>query len=337
MGHSAPASASDAGSTATIAGRYVVEATLGRGGMGTVYRVRDEKSGKRLALKKLTPSEPAKASFLISQFEREYHTLRQLAHPCVVEAYDYGVDGSDAYYTMELLDATDLRDCGVLPWQRACALLRDVASALAILHSRRLLHRDLSPRNVRCTGEGRAKLIDFGAMMPMGVTKTVVGTPPFVPPESLHLQTLDARADLYALGALAYFVFTRRHAYPARNLNELVDVWASPAPPIRTFVPDLPPALDELVASLLSLERDARPTSAAEVMERLSGIAGLSLGEHSEVTRAYLLTPTLVGRERLLGEVRRAVSDISSGRGSSVLVLGPAGSGRSRFLDACVL
>ena len=104
---------------------------------------------------------------------------------------------------MELLDGSDLRERGQLPWREACALLRDVASSLAILHSRRLLHRDVSARNVRCTSDGRAKLIDFGAMTPMGVAKHVVGTPPFVPPEALQLQALDGRADLYALGALA--------------------------------------------------------------------------------------------------------------------------------------
>src|SRR5262245_62884142 len=113
MGDSAYAEASDADGTSTIAGRYVVEATLGRGGMGTVYRVRDDKIGRSLALKKLTaPLDGGKAAFLVSQFEREYHTLRQLAHPCVVEAYDYGVEGVDAYYTMELLDGRDLRDSG---------------------------------------------------------------------------------------------------------------------------------------------------------------------------------------------------------------------------------
>ena len=92
-----------------------------------------------------------------------------------------------------------------------------MASSLAILHSRGLLHRDVSARNVRCTADGRAKLIDFGAMTAMGVAKDVVGTPPFMAPEALQMQTLDARADLFALGALAYYVLTGRHAYPART------------------------------------------------------------------------------------------------------------------------
>ena len=100
-----------------IAGRYAVEATLGCGGMGAVYRVRDDRTARRLALKKLTlQAKHLEATpFLVSQFEREYHTLCQLAHPCIVEAYEYGMDGSDVYYTMELLEGTDLCDSGLYP------------------------------------------------------------------------------------------------------------------------------------------------------------------------------------------------------------------------------
>src|ERR1041384_1661353 len=106
-------------------GRYEVEAPLGVGGMGAVYRVRDQKTGQRLALKKLSIKDERHARFLISQFEREYHTLRQLAHPCIVEAYEYGLDGHNPYYTMELLQGTDLRAAGQLSWIAARARTRD--------------------------------------------------------------------------------------------------------------------------------------------------------------------------------------------------------------------
>src|SRR4029079_4218527 len=109
----------------------------------------------------------------------------------------YGVESDGAYYTMELLDGADLREGGNLTWQEVCAVLCDVASSLALVHSRGLVHRDVSPPNVRRTGDGRAKLFDFGAMAPMGVSHEIVGTPLCVPPESLQLQALDGRADLY--------------------------------------------------------------------------------------------------------------------------------------------
>src|SRR5205823_1724687 len=140
-----------------ISDRYAVEAKLGRGGMGTVYRVRDEAAGRTLALKQLTmqpdtTSEDAVAAEL--RFRREFHTMVSLVHPRIVDVFDYGVDRGIPYYTMELLDGQDVADLERVAARQACALLRDVASALAFLHARRLLHRDLAPRNVRCTSTG---------------------------------------------------------------------------------------------------------------------------------------------------------------------------------------
>ena len=305
--------------------------------MGAVYRVRDLKTDRRVALKRGTGRDERKANKRKALLEREYHTLAQLAHPRIIEVYDYGVDEAGPYYTMELLDGSDLDRRGKLPWREACALLCDVASSLAILHSRALLHRDVSSRNVRCTADGRAKLLDFGAMTSMGSAKDVVGTPPFVAPEALALQALDARADLFSLGALAYYLLTGRHAYPARRLSELRDVWRStPQPPVR-LAPDLPEPLSELIMQLVSLDRGARPQSAAEVMERLTAIAGLPRQERIEVSRAYLATPTLIGRERALVAMRRRMLSLVRGEGGVLLVEGDTGSGRSRLLDACVL
>jgi len=126
---------------ALVAGRYRIEAPLGHGGAGSVYRVFDERDERVLALKQLRLHDEKHAALLAMQFEREYHTLCQLAHPHIIAVYDYGVEAGAAFYTMELLDGEDLQSLGVLPWQRACALLCDVASSLAILHARGLLHR----------------------------------------------------------------------------------------------------------------------------------------------------------------------------------------------------
>ncbi len=320
-----------------IAGRFWVEDVLGRGGMGRVYSVRDARSGRRVALKRGYARDRLKAQKRQALLEREYHTLAQLAHPRIIEVYDYGIDEQGPYYTMELLDGADLDQRGKLAWQQACGLLRDVASSLAILHSRGLLHRDVSTRNVRCTADGRAKLIDFGAMTCMGVAKEVAGTPPFVAPEALQMQALDARADLFSLGALAYHLLCGRHAYPARRLADLRDVWRSPPPAPARLCPELPAALSDLVMQLLALDRGARPQSAAEVMERVCAIAGLALEERGEVSRAYLSTPMLVGREQALLVMRKRMLSLVRGDGGTLLCEGVAGSGRSRLLDACVL
>lgn len=323
-----------------VANRFRIEQQLAEGGMGVVFRVCDERSGKQLALKQLRLQgavDAETAAVARVHFEREYHTLSQLSHPCIIQVFDYGVDDGGAYYTMELLEGQDLRQRGKLPWREACPVLRDIASSLAILHSRRLLHRDVTARNVFCTAGGRSKLIDFGAMMPMGVAKHLVGTAPFVPPEALQQQALDGRSDLYALGALAYWLLTGSYAYPARSFAELKQRFGTAPATLRQYDAELPEALDQLVMGLLQLERSARPSTAAEVMERLSGIAGLPLEERAEVSKAYLVMPNLVGRDAILERLRVDLLSGRQGTGTTVLIQGIAGSGRSRALDACVL
>jgi tetratricopeptide (TPR) repeat protein len=317
-----------------IGGRFRIEELLGKGAMGAVYRAHDERTDRPVALKRmLTDAEGAPKNAMML-FEREFHFLSELDHPCIVTVFDYGVDEIGAYYTMELLEGADLRERGRLPWKEACALLRDVASALGILHSRRLLHCDLSTRNVRNTSEGRAKLIDFGTMAPMGVPKMIAGTPPFLAPEVLHWQALDGRADLFSLGALAYYMLTGAHAFPARSLGDLPRFWDSGFRSPAERQADVPEALSELVVELLRVDRAARPQNAAAVIERLCAIAGLPRDERSEIREAYLAMPALVGRDAAVGEVRSA---LETSRRAAIVIEGEPGMGRSRFLDACVL
>jgi hypothetical protein len=306
--------------------------------MAAVYEVTDLHTGRARALKRLDrQSDPKKQQSAAQLFEREFHTLCQLAHPRVVQVHDYAVDDDGPYYTMELLDGGDLQQLAPVPWRKACAIARDVCSALSLLHSRRAVHRDVSPRNVRCGQDGSAKLIDFGAMAPMGPSKIVMGTPPCCAPEIVHMQSLDARTDLYALGATLYYTLVGRHAYPARNFSGLAEIWLAAIPRPSQLVSDIPEALDALVLDLLRLDPDARPSSAAEVMQRLSAIDGCALDEGLLVAQAYLSTPTLVGREKDLFRVRSKIKRAMQGRGGAVAIRGSSGVGRSRLLDACVL
>jgi hypothetical protein len=318
--------------------RYQVHRLLGRGGMALVYEATDRTNDRRVALKRLQAlPESAKQRRNLELFEREFHTLSQLAHPRIVRVFDFGVDQIGAYYAMELLEGGDLQELAPVPWRRACAIGRDVCSALSLLHSRRFVHRDVSPRNVRCIKDGPAKLIDFGAMAPVGPTKLLVGTPPCCAPESVHLQSLDGRTDLFGLGATLYFVLVGQHAYPARQFDTLPAVWRAGFPRPSELVADIPPQLDALVLDLLRIEPDARPASAAEVMARLSAIDGESATEQLMTAAAYLATPTLVGRDAALARVHRRVTRGPGHRSRSVVIEGAAGVGRTRFLDACLL
>jgi tetratricopeptide (TPR) repeat protein len=305
--------------------------------MASVYRVRDTRTGKPVALKRSGTRAASKTHRRRVILEREYQILAQLTHPRIIDVYDYGVDTDGPYYTMELLDGADLDKSGPLPWREACAVLRDIASSLAILHSRGVIHRDVSARNVRRTADGRAKLIDFGAMASMGQPSEVVGTAAFMAPEVLQMQSLDGRADLFSLGALGHYLLLGRHAFPVRKLSELRDQWRTrPISPSKVL-PEVPPALGQLIVQLLSLDRAGRPQNAAEVMERLCTVAGLPVEELGEISRAYLTMPTLVGRDDVLMTVRSRMLSLVRNDGDTLWIEGAAGSGRSRLLDACVL
>ena len=271
---------------AAVAGRYEIEAKLAKGGMGSVYRVRDLTSGETLALKRVQ----SRARTASALFEREYQTLQSLKHPRIIEVYEYGVEAEGAYYTMELLLGSDLHELAPVPYATACAYLRDIASSLALLHARRLLHRDLSPRNVRVTKDGRCKLIDFGALMSFGVASDLVGTAPCVPPEAIRGAPLDQRSDLYSLGATAYYLLTGRHAYAATSFQDLGRLWQRPPFAPSVLASSIPPALDELVLSLLRQDPLARPASAAEVIDRLTpyGITTTTIVLSSPVRRRVI-------------------------------------------------
>jgi hypothetical protein len=318
--------------------RYQVIRKLGTGGMATVYEVHDRSTGKQLALKRLHPdADQKRGRRILELFEREFYTLSQIAHPRVVEAYDYGLDEQGPYYTMELLDGSELQNRAPLGYADVCRLGRDVCSALSLLHSRRLVYRDLNPRNVHCMRDGTTKLIDFGATTDMGPSRQVVGTPAYCAPEALDLQPLDARTDLYSLGATLYFALTGRHAYPAKTFAQLRDFWEiRPARP-RELVPDVPAALDALVMDLLHVDPAVRPANGGEVMEQLAVIEGRPVEEQLQVTQAYLVTPSLVGRDAFLARVRAKLLRTLRGFGSALLFTGGSGVGRTRLLAACLL
>jgi hypothetical protein len=323
---------------ARVGTRYTVLERLGRGGMAVVYRVRDDSRNAQVALKQLLPVEdPERRRKINALFEREFHALAQLSHPSIVQAYDFGLDPAGAFYTMELLDGGDLNVRSALDYRTCCGLGVQVCSALSLIHSRRFIHRDLSPRNIHCTPAGRAKLIDFGALMPMGPSRQLVGTPGFASPEAVHGLALDARTDLFSLGATLYFLLTGRRAFAARTFDDLREAWlVAPIAP-SAVVPEVPPELDALVLALLRVDPAHRPRTAFEVMQRLAAIGGISISEEAEVSQAYLSTPTLVGREAELHWFGAAARRALQGTGEALWAEGAAGSGRSRLLDAWVL
>ncbi len=330
------AAAEPPGADRLIDDRYQVVRELGRGAMGVVYQVHDRSTGRDLALKQVLPrgqgTTAGRNERGAVRFRREFHTIAGLTHPCVVAAYEYGIDEQRPYYTMELLEGPTLRELLGSSVERCCRVMRSVASALAFLHARRLLHRDLKARNVRCDAQGRPKLLDFGVLATMGVAGDVAGTPPCIPPEAIWGLPLDARADLFGLGALAYRLLTGHHAYPAETVDELDQCWRdSPRAPSH-YRSDIPLPLDELVLALLSIEAAGRPGSAAEVIARLDAIGGLEQAPELEVAQGWLQSARMVGRTEELRRIRSAVESATRGSGALLVVEGPSGSGKTRLL-----
>ncbi len=317
-----------------IGSRYRVLGTLGRGGMGSVYRVEDITSGEVLALKAMQRDQDGRG---LLRFRREFHSLARLAHPRIVEAHDFGIDDDGPFYTMELIEGSDLKDLGKVPWAKACSLLRDVAAALAFLHARRMVHRDVAPRNVRCTPDGHAKLFDFGLLATVGLAGDVAGTPACIAPENLRGLPLDERTDLYGLGTLAYWMLAGRYPYQAKSLDELESLWRRPPPALGAFDPEIPEALVDLVGRLLCLDPLGRPINAAEVIDRLQGIASLPDEPELAIREGYLASAAMVGRRREMELFEGCTSQARIGHGRAVFVEAQTGTGKSRLIGEFAL
>ena len=327
-----------------VAGRYRILSELASGGMGTVYAALDESTSTRIALKRLGTSRRGGSTRrkggpdadVALRFQLEYAMLSRLRHPSIIDVHEYGIDRGTPYYTMELLDGQDLREVAQAPYREACRHVRDVASSLALLHAHRLVHRDVSPRNVRLTAEGRSKLFDFGTLTPFGAPPDIAGTPSCVPPEALNGSPLDHRADLYSLGSVLYWLLTAREAFPARCLDDLPSLLERMPLPPSAFA-ECPAELDALVMAMLHRDPLARPSSAAEVIERLDAVGRLEPEAQSDVVHGYVLSAKMVGRTVEMGMLGLAIEGVLRRRGGGLLLTGERGVGRTRLAREAAL
>ncbi|GAA1838851.1 serine/threonine-protein kinase [Actinomadura bangladeshensis] len=269
-----------------LAGRYRLESLLGRGGMGEVWRARDERLGRAVAVKLLTAppgaggrTEPAAAA----RFRREARIAAGLRHPGIAAVHDFGEDAGRLYLVIDLVDGRDLNAVvadhpGGLPPERVSRLAARIAAALEAAHERGVVHRDIKPANVMVDGRDEITVLDFGiARYADAVTdltgSAAIGTPAFMAPEQFDGRApVDARADLYALGALMHALLTGAPPYVADSMPSLLHaIMLSPPPSVRERRPDVPEALDGLIRDLLAKDPADRPASAAEVAARLTG------------------------------------------------------------------
>jgi serine/threonine-protein kinase len=268
-------------------GLYRVVKVLGQGGMGVVFQAEDSQLRRAVALKVMLPEVAANRAAR-ERFLREARACAALKSDHVVTIYQVGQDRDIPFLAMELLQGQSLQEQltpgGPLPVPEVLRIGREVAAGLAAAHAQGLVHRDVKPANVWLEAPaGRVKLLDFGLARPGGsradLTQTgkVLGTPEFMSPEQARGQPLDARSDLFSLGAVLYTLCSGAKPFQGTTVMAVLTALAVDTPvPVRERNPDVPPALAELVARLLAKDPAARPTSAGEVVGALAAIeAGL--------------------------------------------------------------
>jgi serine/threonine protein kinase len=267
-------------------GPYEIIALIGTGGMGEVWRARDTRLDRNVAIKIMAAAFASDAEFL-RRFDREARTISQLSHPNICTLHDVG----EGYIVMELLSGETLAERiarGPLPLADVLRIGTEIASALAAAHKQGVVHRDLKPANVMLTKSG-AKLLDFGlakdAVIDVGpydatrqraVTAegTIIGTFQYMAPEQLEGSAADARTDIFALGALLYELATGKHAFEGRTRTSLIAAIVAGQPrPVHELQPLMPAALDHVIALCLAKDPDDRWQSASDVAKELQWIS----------------------------------------------------------------
>lgn len=361
-----------------IAGHYVLGDELGAGGMGAVYRATDRLTGQRVALKRVRVA-PGLLAFNTRGsvpdtalcLAREFQTLASLRHPHIISVLDYGFDSAgQPFFTMTLLE--DAAGLLAVAQQRDTAgqvdLLVQVLEALAYLHRRGIVHRDLKPDNVLVTADGQAKVLDFGLALEPAQAREVAGTLAYMAPEVLRGEGVTPAADLYAVGVMAFEMFTCRHPFSGTDLDSLIRAILSDAPDLSALPVGSDPArplgrtetvllpadhainapaagtappepvghgpLGAVVARLLDKDPARRyPDAYAAITALCTAVGWPAPREDRAVRESYIQAARFVGREAELSALLAAFEQARSGQGSAWLVGGESGVGKSRLLD----
>ncbi|MEL6897420.1 MAG: protein kinase, partial [Planctomycetota bacterium] len=260
-------------------GQYDLESPIGNGGMGTVYRGQHKLLRRSVAIKVLEGGKIDRRS--ISRFEREVQLTSQLMHPNTIAIYDYGRTQDDTFfYVMELIEGTTIQelvnDDGAQPPARVIYLLRQVLSSLVEAHGQSLIHRDIKPANILISARSGlydlVKLVDFGLVKEANQdatqltnVETLTGTPLYMSPEAIrNASSVDARSDLYSVGAVGYFLLTGRHLFEAETIYDVCEkqLHQMPPRPSERLGIAIPQDLESIIMRSLEKDRNLRPRSA---------------------------------------------------------------------------
>jgi len=283
--------------TGTKLGPYTIQSPVGAGGMGEVYRARDTRLERDVAIK-ILPESFAGDADLLRRFEQEARSIAALNHPNILAVHDIGDQDGIRYIVTELLDGRTLREQlneGALPVRKSLDYARQICDGLAAAHSRGIVHRDLKPENIFCTREGRVKILDFGlakqnsspgalsdatmngATMPVVHTEPgmVMGTVGYMSPEQVRGTPTDHRSDVFALGAILYEMLSGRRAFKRDTTAETMTAILKDEPPELTGTNTaISPGLERIVHRCLEKEPAQRFQSASDLGFALESLSG---------------------------------------------------------------
>jgi len=280
-------------------GPYEILSSLGEGGMGEVYRARDLRLGREVAIKVL-PDRLASDADLVRRFEQEARAVAALSHPNVLTLFDLGRERDRLYAVLELLEGETLRTrlaYSAPSWAKAVEIAIAVAEGLSAAHSRGIIHRDLKPENIFLTSDGRVKILDFGlarweSSLPVSEDATsaptaaggtqpgwTMGTIGYMSPEQIHGDKAEVPSDLFSLGCVLYEVATGKRAFAGRTSAEIMAaVLRDPAPELSAADPEAPPELSRIVAHCLEKQPGLRFQSARDLVFALRAVASAAAG-----------------------------------------------------------
>jgi hypothetical protein len=292
--------------------------------MGEVYRARDPKLNREVAIK-ILPEALAADPAALARFEREAQAVAALSHPNILSIFDFGRQGDTAYAVMELLEGETLRARlahGALPARKTVDLAVQIAEGLAAAHEKAIVHRDLKPENIFVTLEGRAKILDFGLAKITGLasgpdastrltaghtgTGTVMGTVGYMSPEQVRAETVDHRSDIFSFGTVLYEMLTGRQAFGRETATESMTAILKEDPPeIATSSSSASPALSRIVQHCLEKKPAERFQSARDIAFALQALSGTASG--AALTRADA-PPTRSAMPRMTGPLIGALA-----------------------------
>jgi DNA-binding response OmpR family regulator len=269
----------------TLLGRFRILADLGEGGMGKVFKARDDRLEEDVVIKVMKGSLTGDARVL-EHFKREIRLARKVAHPAVVRLYDFFEAGAVNFVTMEFLEGSDLRNelkrRGAFPVPVSLRLAREMFEGLGAAHELGVIHRDIKPHNMFLLSGGHLKILDFGIAQGLDpltgqsgtVTGGPIGTPEYMSPEQVMSEKLDARTDLYSAGVVLFELLTGRVPFWASDRVSTATMRLNSDPPAPSgFAAQITPELDRFVLRLLSRDRNRRPASAREALAELRGVS----------------------------------------------------------------